>query len=175
MRDERFNQVADDLVPVDTEREDLLGEEVVWAEKYAMEGNYDFQVCPTCVDPHGPIQIQDAAASLVASGGIVSDAAKLLKRPRSRLQSFIERSPSLSLLQEDYLSELADEAHKLIRDAIFIDGDLNQAKFVLERLAKDRWSTQSNLKIEPGGSLDALFQSVGQKAVALPSEETNDE
>lgn len=100
-----------------------------------------------------PLSVDEVMLALAECGGNVSAAAEYLDRPRWRVQTLINETPTLQILMQDIEGSVVDKAVENIHDAVFT-GDFNASRLVVTTLGKDRgWNTRSEVTGKDGGSV----------------------
>lgn len=103
---------------------------------------YDFANCYTVAED-GPIGELDAAVALIAFRGNLTNVAKQLVRSRRVVETFVNRNPMLSDLQQDLEENFLDEIEEKYRN-LAQSGDANAIRYFLTTKGKHRGFTTRN-------------------------------
>ena len=115
---------------------------------------YHFHLCPTAVEDKGPFHPEDVCAALIATNGVLSDAARLLNRRRSSLKGFIDRNKSILIFYTDIREEFIDKIEVVATDAA-LGGDLGMCKYFLSTIGKNRgYTTRAETTGVDGGPVE---------------------
>jgi len=100
-------------------------------------------------------QIADA---LLKSGGIQSDAARLLRCSRTTIWARAQESELVQAAIDAGLDDLADKSQAVIREAVESSADekikVDTSKWVLARLRKGVWSERQEVTGADGGAVN---------------------
>ena len=147
--------------------------EIQWAMSLVDRQEFDFENSYTYTNPTKRIQIGDAAAAIHKAKGVIVTAAKLIRRPRGQLHDLILKDPDLRDFYDQYREAQLDLVEKTVFDKA-IEGDVGAAKFLLDRLGKQRgYSTKTEVEHDVTGSLQEMIQAA-QTGNRLPSDIESD-
>jgi hypothetical protein len=113
-----------------------------WVEGYDLSSSW------TAKNPGPGISDLDCAVALLRTGGVLSDAAKLLNRSRTVISSYIANTPHILELAEEVVDSFLDAVEKLQKDAA-LAGDSQAQRFILTTLGKRRgYTTRTEAEVE---------------------------
>ena len=140
---------------------------LAWAVTRCREGAYNFDKCATreLRRPH----LEDVAAAIVTAEGSLADAAELLGLSRTRLRAFIERTPDLGDLLDQYRESVLDRVERNVHKRA-LNGDWKAERFILSTLGRVRgYGNKTTIEHEGDGALKELL-GAAEKTHALPGE-----
>lgn len=119
---------------------------------------YDFVNCYTVKHPEGSIERGDLAAALILSSGVLNEAAKMLLRTRSEVETAIKNDRELVSLRDDAVESFLDEMQHL-QSMAARGGDVGAQRFFLTTLGSHRgFSNLQRLAGPSGGPLETVSE-----------------
>ena len=117
--------------------------------------SYDFEHCPTRLNPSGPYYHNDVVAALRETRGIITEAARLLGRSRNGLAIYIDKHQDISELLNEEREAFIDTAEVKIRELVDA-GDPASVRFVLTTLGRFRGWAMKITNASPGDEGDEI-------------------
>lgn len=115
---------------------------------------YDFETCRTRVDPLGPFYQDDVFAALMYHEGHVSDAAKLLGRPRNNLERWLNSNHDFMHIKRDIIEGNIDTLEQRVMHSA-LNGDTADRRFLLTTLGKRRgYTTRQEVVGKDGAAVE---------------------
>ena len=132
-------------------------ESLEWAIQKADDGDYNFEDCASRTNQDRILYPEDVVAAMTVSGGVYSEAAKLLGCTRSRLKGYIDTNINVYDVCRTLTEDAVDRVEKVLVNAA-LDGESWAVQFFLRSKAPDRgYSPKSNLNLGDAPSIKVEF------------------